>query len=485
PRAGGGYAVNTGSIGSPSLSSLSSIRKNSLSSSGLNATPPALQSSSRQHTYHPILQIPHSSSSSSSVTAASTTGIVTQHPLPSASLSSTTTTTSSSSVYHTPLANHPQYEHLHLLERSPSLQSMASRSTLSSSNHSRQDSIQESIFWVNGVLMSGSNGGNQQQQPQQQGQGGGQQQQQQQQQHPNHPAKQLDLLSFGRSQSAVDFAHSGLITGGGIGGQDPHLQRRGSGGGNEPDHHHYPYQYQYMQPPTYNPNGNGTGGNGSSNMSMQMQMHLQQLHQMQQQLMMMTNTNTNNQYHHQFPITSMLPIALPPNLPLPLPPPPSSSHVHFTDQQQYPTGHHRRQSDESHYSTSNTSSVGVESIATYQLSQGPTSTSNSTPRPSSLSSDSPTSSTWSTTMSSTLQKLGSKNLDFTNHEKPTLFELLGPHVPNIDDVNKEFEAFQSLLGWLLGAPEGAMTHYAFWKPMARGYQFGVARLLSVPKVDLK
>ncbi|KAJ3282445.1 hypothetical protein HDU76_008706 [Blyttiomyces sp. JEL0837] len=52
----------------------------------------------------------------------------------------------------------------------------------------------------------------------------------------------------------------------------------------------------------------------------------------------------------------------------------------------------------------------------------------------------------------TLNKLGMNQLAFTDYERPTLFELLKPVVPKLEGVNQEFEAFQSLTGWLLGSP---------------------------------
>ncbi|KAJ3285814.1 hypothetical protein HDU76_008082, partial [Blyttiomyces sp. JEL0837] len=95
--------------------------------------------------------------------------------------------------------------------------------------------------------------------------------------------------------------------------------------------------------------------------------------------------------------------------------------------------------------------------------------------------------TWDTyPPTTTLLKLGSQELDFTNHEKPTLFELLKPHVlKQGDGYVKEFEPFQNVTGWFLGSFEEAMSHYAFWRPAARGYQFANPKLLSIPRLDVK
>ncbi|KAJ1534424.1 hypothetical protein HK096_003894 [Nowakowskiella sp. JEL0078] len=84
-----------------------------------------------------------------------------------------------------------------------------------------------------------------------------------------------------------------------------------------------------------------------------------------------------------------------------------------------------------------------------------------------------------------LAKHGGNVLDFTEHEKPTLYDLLTPHVPDSDKTNIEFMPFQTLTGWMVGSPEKSLAYYALWKPAARGYQFALARMLSIPKIDLK
>ncbi|KAJ3308423.1 hypothetical protein HDU76_003968, partial [Blyttiomyces sp. JEL0837] len=86
---------------------------------------------------------------------------------------------------------------------------------------------------------------------------------------------------------------------------------------------------------------------------------------------------------------------------------------------------------------------------------------------------------------STLAKLGGNQLAFTDYERPTLFELLKPHVRNMESVNLEFESFQAIAGWMLGSPEACLPHYALWKPAARCFQFAIARMLSVPKIDFR
>ncbi|KAJ1543534.1 hypothetical protein HK096_008411, partial [Nowakowskiella sp. JEL0078] len=85
----------------------------------------------------------------------------------------------------------------------------------------------------------------------------------------------------------------------------------------------------------------------------------------------------------------------------------------------------------------------------------------------------------------TLAKLGGNALDFTEHEKPTLFELLKPYVPDSGEINEEFKSFQAISGWMIGSPENCLNHFALWKPAAKGYQFALARMFSIPKIDFK
>ncbi|KAI9364987.1 hypothetical protein DFJ73DRAFT_756123 [Zopfochytrium polystomum] len=87
--------------------------------------------------------------------------------------------------------------------------------------------------------------------------------------------------------------------------------------------------------------------------------------------------------------------------------------------------------------------------------------------------------------STLMARLGSKQLDFTDHEKPTLFTMLKPYVPDRDTVNEEYRSFQVISGWLLGSPEACLAHFAHWRPAVRIYQFITPRLLGLPKVDLK
>ncbi|KAI9361228.1 hypothetical protein DFJ73DRAFT_773561 [Zopfochytrium polystomum] len=62
--------------------------------------------------------------------------------------------------------------------------------------------------------------------------------------------------------------------------------------------------------------------------------------------------------------------------------------------------------------------------------------------------------------SAVMSRLGSKQLDFTTHETPTLYTLLQKHVPDKESVNEEFKNFQVIVSWLLGAPEAALGHFA-------------------------
>ncbi|KAJ3217693.1 hypothetical protein HDU67_007389 [Dinochytrium kinnereticum] len=83
-----------------------------------------------------------------------------------------------------------------------------------------------------------------------------------------------------------------------------------------------------------------------------------------------------------------------------------------------------------------------------------------------------------------LEKYGGNSLTFTESERPTLFELLKPYVPSVEQANAEFSAYQTLNAWLMGGSESAFTHYAHWKPSLRGMQYAVPRMLNVPKIDI-
>ncbi|KAI8837840.1 hypothetical protein BC829DRAFT_436354 [Chytridium lagenaria] len=83
-----------------------------------------------------------------------------------------------------------------------------------------------------------------------------------------------------------------------------------------------------------------------------------------------------------------------------------------------------------------------------------------------------------------LKQYGGNQLTFTESETPTLFELLKPYVPSSEQAMEEFAAFQALLGWFMGGGSGGITHYALWKPSARGMQFALPRLINMPKTDL-
>ncbi|KAJ3113933.1 hypothetical protein HDU96_002741 [Phlyctochytrium bullatum] len=79
---------------------------------------------------------------------------------------------------------------------------------------------------------------------------------------------------------------------------------------------------------------------------------------------------------------------------------------------------------------------------------------------------------------------GANSLTFTESERPTLFELLRPYTPSLEQANSEYKAFQTLSAWLMGSAEASVTHYAHWKPAVRALQFAIPRMLNVPKIDL-
>ncbi|KAJ1562393.1 hypothetical protein HK405_012672 [Cladochytrium tenue] len=87
-------------------------------------------------------------------------------------------------------------------------------------------------------------------------------------------------------------------------------------------------------------------------------------------------------------------------------------------------------------------------------------------------------------ISNELRMYGANMLDFTNHEKPTLFELLRGEVQPPEQTTEEYKPFVTVGAWVLGEAEPCLNYYALWRPSVRLLQFMSSRLMFMPKIDL-
>ncbi|KAI8616327.1 hypothetical protein BC830DRAFT_1228382 [Chytriomyces sp. MP71] len=81
-------------------------------------------------------------------------------------------------------------------------------------------------------------------------------------------------------------------------------------------------------------------------------------------------------------------------------------------------------------------------------------------------------------------KYGGNNLTFTKLERPSLSELLQPHLETEQELAIEFESFQFLSAYLLGSPMSALPLMALWRPAIHAFRFAMSKMNHVPTVDL-